>query len=353
MERDNHFFAFKKKEPSLFIIGSPFQLLCAMEAIHEFEIEDYEFVLTLFPHNKRNGQLISMINDLGYQYERIDANSLTLKNLILQKKWIKTHRKYNRVFIGELMSYEKRYLAARVAKRNADIVFLDDGNSSIALFESGNQRKRCRLSSSLMTRQGLKQAIFDNYCVCRGLSLNKYFFSIYHDIPNDRFIVYPNTLSHLISQSVAKIQDVVLVIGTVTEHFCRQMGISEEVFEKILQKRLEKIRIENQSSHVVYIPHGRDVNLNIPQICSQLSIEFRKISSALEYYILKSNLYPKYVLGFNSTALLTIKKILPRANVTNIRIDYPNAPYYIFFKNVADYYSKNGVDIELIKIDSV
>ena len=348
MDRKNISFAFKKHEPSLFIIGSPFQLLCAMEAIHEFEIDDFEFVLTLYPDNTRNGQLINMINDLGYQYKRIDASSLTFKNFILQKKWVKTCRKYHRVFIGEYMCYEKRYLAARVAKNKAAIVFLDDGNSSIALFDSGNQHKRCFLSNSLLTKQGIKHTIFDTYGACRGLLLNKYFYSIYHDIPNDGFIVYPNSLSHLISQSDAKVQDQVLVVGTVSEHFCRQMGISESVFENILQKRLEKLRNENQSSHITYIPHGRDVNLNIPHICSQLSIEYRKISSALEHYMIKNHIYPKMIFGINSTALLTMKKILPRTEVVNMRIDYQDAPYYNFFKMVADYYSRNGIEIETI-----
>ena len=52
---------FEKGEPSLFIIGSPFQLLCAYEAIHTFNIYDYKIVVVNNESDSRENHILSML----------------------------------------------------------------------------------------------------------------------------------------------------------------------------------------------------------------------------------------------------------------------------------------------------
>jgi hypothetical protein len=51
---------FEKGEPSLFIIGSPFQLLCAYEAIHTFNIYDYKIIVVYNESDSRKNQIFSI-----------------------------------------------------------------------------------------------------------------------------------------------------------------------------------------------------------------------------------------------------------------------------------------------------
>ena len=59
---------------------------------------------------------------------------------------------------------------------------------------------------------------------------------------------------------------------------------------------------------------------------------------------------PKYIYGFNSTALLNLKRIFSAAQVSNwfIEKEYDNS-YYKFFNEVRKYYEQNGIETEVIK----
>ena len=76
--------AFAKHLPSAYLVASPFQLLCAIEAINEFEIKDYKIVLLLIENSPRNEQLVAMAKTLQLDYEVLYLD--TLANELFDEK---------------------------------------------------------------------------------------------------------------------------------------------------------------------------------------------------------------------------------------------------------------------------
>ena len=57
--------AFSKGISTAFVVETPFQLLCAIEAINEFQIEHYLVVVPYFENSFRWSQLESMLKELN------------------------------------------------------------------------------------------------------------------------------------------------------------------------------------------------------------------------------------------------------------------------------------------------
>lgn len=356
--------AFEKHTPSAFILNSPFQLLCAMEAIKEFKIEEYEIVLALNPNYTRNQQLKDMLDDLGLKYEVIYLNTIGTWDFKTRKgvysKDFKAKR-YQRVFLCEYFSPKMHVLASRYATNGASLVYTDDGNSTISILKGQNRDfikpgvrgKWEWFRHTWYVRQRFRWE-FSRFCRMEGFFSQKNLFTIYFDIPTRKFNIYPNNLSHLypVESKMMPLQNKALIVGTVPDRFCKQMGMDESVLEKIIDKKMAEIAEEGYED-VIYIPHGRDVNKVIPEICKKHGVAYQKISMALEYYLIKNNIRPIYVWGINSTALLNIKKMLPETTVVNLRIIKKDAPFYKFFREVSSYYSINRIVSESIEWDSI
>ena len=67
---------FQQSTPSIFVVTSPFQALCAFNAIKAFEITDYRFYLALI-EDIRNEQLFTLFQQQGIAYEVVNIENLT------------------------------------------------------------------------------------------------------------------------------------------------------------------------------------------------------------------------------------------------------------------------------------
>ena len=81
---------FEKGIPSLFIVGSPFQALCAIEAIHSFEINEYKVEMVkkkINPNSRRKRMSIWNFGELEITYEKKQCKSYILfeQNEIMEK----------------------------------------------------------------------------------------------------------------------------------------------------------------------------------------------------------------------------------------------------------------------------
>lgn len=350
--------AFSKHTPSLFIIVSPFQLLCAIEAIKEFCISEYDFILALDRGNPRNQQMLSMMNELHLDYDLIYVDAISYSEFknnsgLFSKR---PKKQYRRIFIGEYYSYKIKIYATLFAKKDSVVVYTDDGNASLSLF-NGISRDlnppKTFVDKYSARKLELKQFLrYKWVCFQKGIINRNYFFTVYHDIPSWRFTMYPNHLSHLMPQESCNTLDkTIIFIGTVVDHYCRQMSIDVSWFESRLRNVLKNIRQNYPDYNILYIPHGRDTNTVIPVICNDYGVKYQRINVAIEYYLLQQRLKPQVVIGVNSTALYNIKKMLPIVRIINIYIENKYAVFRDFFKEVALYYSKHS--IEIMKIDYI
>ena len=98
--------AFTPQTPSLFVIASPLQLLCALEAIYEFKIEEYKIVFPYIEGKIRYQQVEKMFVSYNLVY---DKKIVTVSNSFVSKQFIRSllslkNYTYKRIFIGDIFS---------------------------------------------------------------------------------------------------------------------------------------------------------------------------------------------------------------------------------------------------------
>lgn len=321
--------AFAKQLPSAFIVASPFQLLCAIEAIHEFEIEKYRIAFILERNSPRNQQMYAMAKKYGIEYDVYwmgeglqDYNTHTGDFANDEKN------AYARIFIGDYYPIMYNKYAAIYGQKGAVMQYMDDGNSTI-LFLKGvykapkpkNWRKRL---SWYRNRIEEKRKIANDLEKRYGVHESNCFFTIYDNITSKKFHIYPNRLSYVqgLANQQSKIKNnTILIVGTIPQVIAEEVyHVPLSLIEAIHWQKFEEIRNKYPNDKIVYIPHNRDNNQIIPKFCSMLNIEYRIIDEPIEIYTLKSDIIPIAIYGFRSSALMVFNRMFPYVEITSWEI---------------------------------
>lgn len=361
MHHTTAIFPFAPKTPSCFIVMSSFQLLCALEAIADLKIEDFRVVFVFDPKfAPRNEQMRKMAIHFNIQYDEYSYNDIQEKDFYASMGLFAHNDtlKYNRIFVGDYNNLSLIMLASKYAAKNSTIAFTDDGNASIALLAGirRNDRpdswvdryiwykrvyKKKKIAREELTFELKKREITCTNCI----------YTIYFDIKTTKFQTHPNFFHNIVLRTPKTEQpngDVV-IIGPALAAFAKQCNIKENELEAIIWKQLSDTRLRHINTEIQFIPHGRDDNPHIQSFCNILNIKYLRISETIELHLLKSSSEPQYVYGFNSTALLTIKRMFPNASTTNWFINkHFNNPFFTFFSTVRDYYEANEIKTDTI-----
>lgn len=351
--RRNIKFDITKGTPSCFIVTSTFQLLCAIEAIHEFKIYEYKFIFALKKEwGERNYQMAEMARKWNYQYDLvwIDNSNLSMESADSWYREGESNKKYGYVFIGDYYAIELKVLALKYANRIAKILYLDDGISTLRILkqlekvESINWVAAIRFHKQQKKQNAaIQKELLDKY----GIIDSHAFFTIFADIPAPKGITtYMNTLQYVKAKTLNNFferESCVYVIGTVINQFAELGGLSTAEFEGVISENLSLIKMRYPSSKIVYIPHGRDTNQLVKSLCEQFKIQYLPINETCETFILRKG-EPIAVYGYCSTALITLKRLFPTIEIFNYYINrkYRNQRYS-HMRNVCDYYRHNGI----------
>lgn len=342
---DNHN-AFTKGIPTLFVLDTPFQLLCAMEFLAEFAVEDYLIIAQMERGEKRNEQVLHMLKEQGMKYQVAYVEDYwgmvnACLQLDVERRETKDERKWERVVVGNYNALDQWVTVTRLAAEGAKVVFLDDGSSSIELLNAGHGRNSAQ-ESQFMTL----------WCKM-GLDCGPYIYTTYGDIPSNRFMIYPNRFAHLVERMGQFMDEkAVYIIGTNPPSYQMSMGITTAEYEKILLRKLTQVKRKHKEQ-IIYIPHGRDNGEVSKRMCKCLGIAYCPLTCAIEYYFVGERKGAVAIYGFGSTALLTLKMLLPGARVVNWLIDNPKGSSYETYVQIANYYCEHGVDIDKIPAPKV
>lgn len=326
------------KQPTIFYASSPFQILCAIEAIYYYKISQYKFVLGS-TDDIRDKQMFTLLKQLNINYELFPLNKLTNKTrlLLIFKSYFK-HKNaiYNQAFIGDYFTLDFYLHLLPLVKRKSNIIYLDDGTSTIAIL-NGQIRTNLKFK--------IKKKIISFCLSCKKINSFHYYFTIFSDIKNERFICFENKFSFMRKKKYYSSPTDIFIIGTNTNAYCNELNIKISDFISKLNEIFKNLIDRNQRCKIIYIPHGRDSNDNIRKLCMAYGIEYRKLNVAIEYYMLKENIYPKSIYGFTSTALINLKKMYPNAFVFNIRIKGNTPHYNQIYDTISNYYERHGISL--------
>lgn len=309
---------------ALFIVNSPFQALCALEAIDHFSISSPVF-LVLSDGNSRK-QTMPLIEDKG-RVLLFDHTTQGIVSLIKRAKSLNIKTK--RVFVGDYFSLAQYVIAGICAKVGASIYYLDDGNSTLAIFPPVSKKRY----ESKNARIG-----FIAFGLIASIKLIKESFFTIYDVSAKNNLVIKNEFKILRNKFDNKAQ-AVFIIGTNPSacHFNRDYRI-------VLKEKIQFLRNRFPGETIYYCPHRRDETVygDFFYDCGVLLFN-TEVSVEVDFY--KKNITPVAVAGFGSTALLTLKVLYPNVMAISFKIETDNDSTNKTYSYIGDYFKHIGIEI--------
>ncbi len=297
------------KQYNLHIVRSPLQLINILEAIETLSLENNILVIIDRKSMSNNRQIQEVLKAIDYPWAmqfHIEKKSKTsfLDYVKLIKKIRAFHFKH--IFTGDIDSISNVIIANL---KHEKIFLVDDGTSTLkrheALLKDSKLRFKDRMKLLRFSMFGLKAH--------KEYKLN--FFTFFDIAPKADETIVKNAFTHLkkqfnLSQSKS---DKVYILG--------QPIYNKEIPEDIFIEHLEKILKYYQGKEIVYVKHRYE---NIPQkvaalLKDRVEIYVNKYPIELDFLIKQE--YPRYITGFFSTALYTLKQMFPESEVTLFHID--------------------------------
>ena len=308
---------------NLFIIGTPLQLINAMEAINHFKLEKNILVI-VHRSLEANKTQIDKIRDL-YKWEEVidieySKHSSLLKYVNLVK-YLKTYT-YKYIFFPKLEVVPKLVIP-NVKKEK--VFLLDDGGLTVTIYEKfikTNKLNRYNFKELRFLLFGLKVKIKDK------INLFTYF-----DLPSVNGIeVIKNSLLHLKNSVVdmKKENDAIYFLG---------QPISKLISDETYRDSLKSI-IKKYNKKIIYIPHRGETQDKIDYL-SQLDnsmFSILDIGMPVELFFLNNNIYPSHVVSYYSTALTTLDLIFEDSVINYIKVPENSSNKVAFDKSLRRYY---------------
>ena len=331
----------EKNIETLFIISSPFQAICAYEAISEFKIESYVFLVLLTPDDRRKEQIFFFLNTKKIAYEVILLERISLRRLInstyLIRKEIEI--RFRRIFIGDYFDKRHLYTAVILSKPNSGITFLDDGASSLLVFLRKNP-----YGFAYKLKRGLLL-----FCLDIKRVKHNTFFSLFN-IPTNKFRIIHNRLSMFRNDVMMPQFKIACIIGTYVDEYCASYGIEVEQFLSSFKDILVEFKAEYDT--IIFSPHGRCNNVETIEICEKLGVEVRYSKISVEYDYLCDKIYPQLIVAFDSTALYTLKSIFSDSKCINIQFLRKGISFNDYAEKNAKHLRENyNIDTRQVLVD--
>ncbi len=329
--------AFDSDIPSIFVIGSPFQALCLVGAVRNLRLTDYKVVVIL---SDRFVQIKTVLDKFGIEFETRHVGWHRWKMRLYRiTSMMHRNNKYKRLFVGDFRNETLLYFGLQYVADGSDIVYLDDGNASIPLFDGSR--------TSLPLGKETSHAI--RVSERRGISFMKYFYSIYDGFSNSKYVIRKNELSILLSSNSGSTKSKVYFIGTNNSRYCAVTNILETTLMRVIAKNFQEIKRKYQNADIVYIPHGKDSATKVKSLCEENGVEFKKLDVPVELFFIDQD-SPLAFYGIGSSALYNLKQMFPQADVYNLFLPFRAKGDEMARKqSISDYYVSHS--IKQVKIE--
>jgi len=295
---------------NVFIVTSPFQYICANEARVAYQTS--ESVLVLIEQDNPTGQrqMASLLNESDWQqvirFPRNKRTTITPK--IIKQIMSLSQGQLDTLFYSEYFAWRSKLLIRNLPfKRH---VFFDDGTMTFFDYydhiESKAEYYRPRWLQDFQLRlKGIKPIGHLGYFE------NTEIFSIFH---------FENCVTTLRENSLTVLREQInqYAGNTKPQNVFIGQGSVDESGRISVNEYLDLIRtaiMPNQSEPLLYIPHRTEAPHVTEQVKALKGIEYHSPNFPIEIELMKSNVIPQTIIGLSSTALYTLSKIYPHADI--------------------------------------
>ncbi len=295
---------------NLFIVGTPLQLLNAIEAAEHFKLENNILVI-VHRSLEANRVQIDAIRSLYEWKEIIDIeyskNSSMLKYVNLVKNLKQYTYKY--IFIPKLEVVPKIVIPNVIKEK---VFLLDDGIMTVSIYENS-------IKAGKLNKYNFKEIRF----LLFGLKIkikDKINLFTYFDLePVNGIEIVKNELKFL-KKTYLEGADIdasnIYFLGHPSSKY-----IDDEKYIESLYKL-----ISNSNKKIIYIPHRGESEAmkNILHSINNSQFSIVDINMPVELYFLENKIYPSQVIAYYSTALVTLSIIYKDCKISFIPISLDN-----------------------------
>lgn len=276
------------------IISSPLQFTNFAEYVYQKKLDNYNLIVLYYSKLE-----ISQINKLNSIYN-IKIYKKVRGFPVLQYIWLLSFglkiKSCDKIIIGNFFSDTHLYLS-NIIKKNETVV-IDDGIITHSIPDYNLTKKR------IVKRNIFKSIIFKLFRINNSYPKKFSLFTIFNIDDQKNIQIEKNNLSYIKSKLQSKKQKKsALVIG---QPFVELNMIDENEYINAIKKIISNF----SASAVMYYPSRKEKEEKLSLIKQLNSIEIIQPETNIETYLIKSNSLPKDVIGFTSSALITINKIL-------------------------------------------
>ena len=144
------------------------------------------------------------------------------------------------------------------------------------------------------------------------------FFTIFNIEPRGIYKKVHNELS-VFKDDTKNESNGLYIIGTNIDAYCKEYNLSNSEYISSFKSIIDDLLATNHEE-CFYIEHGRCKNNEVREICQIKSINIIRPNVPIEFYFIQNNLEPKVIIGFDTTALFTLKALFNRCACKNIQL---------------------------------
>lgn len=277
----------------VFVVGSPLQLLNAIEARDRFHLQDKTHIFVIWAKSVEYQQMCQMLDaewSETYIYQHTKAFKLFYSWML--SSVLTTLGSVHRLYLGYPFKIRAHFANQLKAEKT---IFLDDGNASLILAQE--------LSGQVLYQKHQPQ--WYDHVLLRKIDLqyakNAYFFTAYTEMQWPLEKVIPNDY-RCIKQHVDSVN-----CGVNTEVMFIGSAIAGAVVNTEQEKHLIRAMANYyQESQVLYVLHRFEDFAYFQSEFKELNITFVQFDSAVELALFQNKIYPKKISSFCSSALNTL-----------------------------------------------
>lgn len=312
---------FRDGIPSMFVVCSPLQAMCAISAIHDFNIVEYK-VLLILDEDVRNEQLFNLLNSYKIQFSVYYTYEHSWYGLYMPFR--QNSPLYNRIFVGDIRNFNLLAAAFKNIANCSNIVFLDDGNDTISMLKGMEF-----VGSTFMKKIKVWfiKKYFESIAYIRNIKYGKFLFTLY-DIPNKNYIMKKNDLSVFITPQKNKSKQGIYIVGTNFDCYCCEGFVTKEECQKQMDDLFYSLKKQFKDDIIYYIPHGRDTSIFPKALCIKHRVVYKKVDTTVELYLLGQIFAPLSIYGYTSSALINLKLMFPDTLIYDMVFDKPTKSFH-------------------------
>ena len=276
------------------IISSPFLLFSFNELINQKNINNYFLFVLVYNHYE-----LLQIKNLALLFEiKIHETIIGRKvfQYFLLKKLIRKLRNPEIIVIGNFFSDPHLFFLNEI--NNGKIIVLDDGLNSKLIVNSLDKKNYPFFKNIFIRLFRLNLDFPKRFSIFTIFDLNS---------NNHNVIIEKNQLNDF-KKNIKnfKKENIILLIG---QPFVELKILDEFFYFSIINK------INRKFPNLIYIPSRKENDRNLYKMKKQYGINILRTNINIEHYILNKKIIPKSIIGFTSTALVSLNKLFNQEKV--------------------------------------